>query len=62
MVALYPGLGHKTTHVVTKKLKTGSLVAYGRVGQLGPILRGQLIAWGRRPWAALRLNSFIRNP
>jgi uncharacterized protein (TIGR03083 family) len=38
------------------------LVAYGRVGQLGPILRGQLIAWGRRPWAALRLNSFIRNP
>jgi hypothetical protein len=38
------------------------LVSYGRVGQLGPILRGQLIAWGRRPWAALRLNSFIRNP
>ena len=38
------------------------LVAYGRIGQLGPILRGQLIAWGRRPWTALRLNSFIRNP
>ncbi len=38
------------------------LVAYGRAGQLGPILRGQLIAWGRRPWAAQRLNSFIRNP
>jgi uncharacterized protein (TIGR03083 family) len=38
------------------------LIAYGRGGQLGPILRGQLIAWGRRPWAALRLNSFIRNP
>jgi uncharacterized protein (TIGR03083 family) len=38
------------------------LVAYGRVGQLGPILRGQLIAWGRRPWAAPRLNSFIRHP
>lgn len=38
------------------------LVAYGRVGQWGPILRGQLIAWGRRPWAALRLNSFIRKP
>lgn len=38
------------------------LVAYGRVGQLGPILRGQLVAWGRMPWAARRLNSFIRNP
>jgi len=38
------------------------LVAYGRVGQWGPVLRGQLFAWGRRPWAAIRLSSFTRNP
>jgi uncharacterized protein (TIGR03083 family) len=38
------------------------LVAYGRVGQWGPIVRGQLLAWGRRPWAALRLTSYMRNP
>jgi uncharacterized protein (TIGR03083 family) len=38
------------------------LVAYGRVGQWGPILRGQLLAWGRRPWAALRLTSYVHNP
>jgi len=38
------------------------LVAYGRVGQWGPIARGQLQAWGRRPWAALRLTSYLRNP
>ena len=36
------------------------LVAYGRIGQLKPILRGQLLAWGRRPWAAVRFGSFIR--
>jgi hypothetical protein len=38
------------------------LVAYGRVGQWGPVLRGQLLAWGRRPWAAMRLSSLTRNP
>jgi uncharacterized protein (TIGR03083 family) len=38
------------------------LVAYGRVGQWGPIVRGQLLAWGRRPWAALQLTSYVRNP
>jgi uncharacterized protein (TIGR03083 family) len=38
------------------------LVAYGRVGQWGPITHGQLLAWGRRPWAALRLTSHVRNP
>jgi len=38
------------------------LVAYGRMGQWGPIVRGQLLAWGRRPWAALRLTSYMRNP
>jgi uncharacterized protein (TIGR03083 family) len=38
------------------------LVAYGRVGQWRPIVRGQLLAWGRRPWAALRLTSYVRNP
>jgi len=37
------------------------LVAYGRLSQGAPILRGQLIAWGRRPWAALRFGSYIRN-
>jgi len=32
------------------------LVFYGRLGQLGPMLRGQLVAWGRRPWLALTLS------
>ena len=38
------------------------LVGYGRVGQWRPILRGGLVAWGRRPWAGLRFSSYLRNP
>lgn len=38
------------------------LVGYGRVGQWGPILRGKLLAWGRRPLAAFRFASYLRNP
>lgn len=38
------------------------LVAWARIG-LGPaILRGQLLAWGRKPWLGLKLRSWMRNP
>jgi uncharacterized protein (TIGR03083 family) len=33
------------------------LVFYGRIGQYGPMLRGQMLAWGRRPWLALNLSK-----
>lgn len=35
------------------------LVFYGRVGQYGPMLRGQLLAWGRKPWLGLGLPKLI---
>ncbi len=38
------------------------LVGYGRIGQWGPILRSQLVAWGRKPWLALRFARLLRNP
>jgi len=38
------------------------LVSWGRCSQWTPILRGQLLAWGRRPWLGLRLRSWLRNP
>lgn len=38
------------------------LVAWGRKSQWGPIARGQLLAWGRRPWLGLRLRSLMINP
>jgi hypothetical protein len=38
------------------------LVAYGRRSQWSEIARGHLVAWGRRPWLALRLTSYLVNP
>ncbi len=38
------------------------LVSWGRVSQWPAIARGQLLAWGRRPWLGLRLRALLRNP
>jgi uncharacterized protein (TIGR03083 family) len=38
------------------------LVAVGIIPQWGAISRGQLLAWGRRPWLALRLKTLLPNP
>lgn len=39
-----------------------ALVAYGRINQWGPIAKGRLLAWGRRPHLALRFKSLFFNP
>ena len=38
------------------------LVSYGRISVWGPVLRGQMMTWGRRPWLGLKLPSLLRNP
>lgn len=38
------------------------LVAYGRLKQWGPIARGGLVAWGRKPWLGLRFRGLFVNP
>lgn len=38
------------------------LVLWGRIGKLKPILKGQLVAWGRRPWLAFALTRVARLP
>ena len=38
------------------------LVSTGRRSQLGAVLRGQLVAWGRRPWLAMRLPQLLQTP
>ncbi|MEU7055848.1 maleylpyruvate isomerase N-terminal domain-containing protein [Streptomyces sp. NPDC046197] len=35
------------------------LVGYGRVGQWSQVLRGRLVAGGRRPWLGLRFGSLL---
>jgi uncharacterized protein (TIGR03083 family) len=38
------------------------LLSYGRIGQMRPILRGKLIAWGRKPWLGSKLGTLLHNP
>jgi hypothetical protein len=38
------------------------LLLYGRTGPLRPALTGHVVAWGRRPWLALRFPGVFRNP
>jgi hypothetical protein len=37
-------------------------VLYGRIPQWGPIAKGQLLTWGRRPWRALSFKQLFLNP
>lgn len=38
------------------------LVSWNRISQWRAIPRGQLLAWGRRPWLGLKLRALLRNP
>ena len=38
------------------------LVSWGRISQWSAIPKGQLLAWGRKPWLGLQLRSWLRNP
>jgi uncharacterized protein (TIGR03083 family) len=38
------------------------LCAYGRLGLWSPAFKGQMLAYGRKPWLALRLPSLLRQP
>jgi hypothetical protein len=38
------------------------LITSGRKSQWGAIAKGQLMAWGRRPWLGPRFRSLMRNP
>ncbi len=38
------------------------LLAWGRTSQWPAIAKGQLVAWGRKPWLGPRFRSLLRNP
>jgi uncharacterized protein (TIGR03083 family) len=38
------------------------LLLYGRTSPLRPALTGRVVAWGRKPWLALRFPRLFRNP
>jgi len=35
------------------------LVGYGRMGLLGPVVRGQLLVWGKKPWVVLEVPKLL---
>ncbi|MDQ3941210.1 MAG: maleylpyruvate isomerase family mycothiol-dependent enzyme [Actinomycetota bacterium] len=39
-----------------------ALVGYGRMSQWGPMAKAQLLAWGRKPWLALKFATLLKNP
>jgi putative sterol carrier protein len=38
------------------------LVGYGRIGQWGPILRGRMMAGGRKPWLGFKFGGLLTSP
>lgn len=38
------------------------LSAYGRLGPVGPALRGSMVAYGRKPWLAMQIAKVMRTP
>ena len=38
------------------------LVGYGRISQWGPIARGKMLAWGRKPRLGFKFTSLLKKP
>ena len=38
------------------------LVGFGRLNQWGPVAKGQLTAWGRKPWLAMKFGTLLKSP
>jgi putative sterol carrier protein len=61
-VTVAPKDGQRADCVINADPASFLLVGYGRASQWGPIMRGKLLAAGRKPWRALRFNSLLVNP
>ena len=60
-LAVEPAGGRVDCHV-SADAGTLLLVSFKRIGLAGPIARGQVLAWGRKPWLGLQLPSFLATP
>ncbi|MEX0873988.1 MAG: maleylpyruvate isomerase family mycothiol-dependent enzyme [Actinomycetota bacterium] len=57
-----PSNGTKVDCKISADPEAFLLVGYGRISQWGPILRGKLIASGRKPWLGLKFSRLLLNP
>jgi len=54
--------GPKADCVISADPVAFLLVGYGRTGQWGQIIRGKLVAGGRKPWLALGFSKLLASP
>jgi hypothetical protein len=60
--AVVTSAGEKADCVITADPVTFLLVGYGRVGQWSQIIRGNLLAGGRKPWLAAKFGTLLASP
>jgi hypothetical protein len=60
--AVITAAGKRADCVITADPVAFLLLGYGRIGQLSPVLRGQLRAGGRKPWLAMKFGRLLYSP
>jgi len=60
--AVITAAGDKADCAITADPVTFLLLGYGRIGQLSPVLRGQLRPGGRKPWLATKFGTLLDSP
>ena len=60
--AVVTAAGEKADCHITADPVAFLLLGYGRIGQLSPVLRGQLRPGGRKPWLAMRFGTLLETP
>lgn len=60
--AVVTAAAEKADCVITADPVTFLLVGYGRVGQWSQIIRGNLLAGGRKPWLAAKFGNLLASP
>lgn len=56
-----PGAGPVDVHVAADPAVMW-LLMFNRISPVGPVLRGQVRVWGRRPWRLRRLMRLLQSP
>jgi hypothetical protein len=60
--AVVTAAGQRPDCVITADPVAFLLLGFGRIGQLSPVLRGQLRPGGRKPWLAMKFGTLLYSP
>ena len=59
VLTVEPGHGQRVDCHISADPVVYLLVAFNRIGPAKPMLRGQLVTWGRRPWRVSELQALL---